>query len=82
MNQEIDSKKIALAKVEKALRLIEEAQEKLFAACSELGQVVHANGQYDLISDKADEVKALWHKVNESIPRHEVDLDSGAKAKL
>lgn len=70
------TKIIAQAKVEKALELIEQAQGLLSAACTELCCLKYAADQWTMVGDQYDAVKALWHRVNETVPRSKVDLDN------
>lgn len=66
---------IAKAKVERALSLIERAQALLSEACGELCPLKNARDQWEMVGDEYDAVKALWHRVHETIPRSKVDLD-------
>ncbi|MGZ3772964.1 MAG: hypothetical protein ACXVCY_04260 [Pseudobdellovibrionaceae bacterium] len=82
MSKTINTNKIAQEKAQKALRLIEQAQNCLSQACGELSPLVLAAEQWKATSDQHDAVKNLWHKVNNSISWNQIDLDSDAKAKL
>jgi hypothetical protein len=77
-----DTKVIANQKVDKALRLIEQAQFLLSQACGELSSICWADKQWSMVGRHYDETKALWHRVNGTVPRSKIDLDSDAKRAL
>lgn len=77
-----NTKRMAQAKAERALALIEQAQNLLSQACSELSSVTYAMDQWELVGVESDRVKALWHQVNGSLERDLLDLDEDTKRRL
>ncbi|MGZ3744428.1 MAG: hypothetical protein ACXVB1_00060 [Pseudobdellovibrionaceae bacterium] len=79
---EIDSKKIAQQKVEKALKLIDQASHLLSLACGELSPIIYADKQWKMVGDHYDATKDLARQVSFTIQRSKIDLDSDTKNAL
>jgi len=77
-----DTKTLARIKVNRAIKLIEQAELLLSAACAELCPIVNAYDQWKLVGDQYDEVRALSRKIAYTIPMDSVDLDADAKRAL
>jgi hypothetical protein len=54
----------ALRKVRAALNEIEQAQNHLANACSELSPVIGLIKEYERLGELCDKVKAEWHRLN------------------
>lgn len=52
------------AKINRALVLIERAQNALSEACAELSPVVGVCPEWERVGKLADRVKAQWHRLN------------------
>lgn len=77
-----DSRAIAQKKVERSLRLIEEAQSMISKACGELSPISWGGEAYTRVGDMYDQLSQLHFDVRTSIPWSKIDLDSDAKTKL
>jgi hypothetical protein len=74
----------ARKKAERALRLIEQAQNLVADACSELSSVLYAAPEWDRVGKEHGRINALWHRVNGLLRGkwEKLDLDEMGRARL
>lgn len=77
----VTTREIAQDRVRRALDLIEEAQDRLRVASEMLCPVLGFVREWEATGKAHDQVKRLWHKVNQT-DTSRVDLDESAKAAL
>lgn len=80
--QNLNSKKIAAEKFNRALTLIEKAQHLLSDACGELCPLEGAVESWELVGKHYDLVHDLWRRVAYNTPRSCLDLDEDSKRTL
>ena len=80
--QNLDSKKIAAEKFDRALALIEKAQYLLSDACAELCPLEGAIEPWELVGKHYDLIHDLWRSVVYNTPRNRLDLDEDSKRRL
>ena len=79
----MSSEDLAKKKYDRALELIERAQNLLADACAELSPLIGAVDQFELVSKHHDSTKQLWRTIAYSYVRTEVRIDtSTSEAKL
>lgn len=67
VQQQVDPKVLraeSMARVFRALELVERAQNSLDSACAELSTLNHGHPHQQAVSKMADKVKDLWWRVN------------------
>lgn len=70
------SKAEARRRIAAALNLIEDAQTRLSMAAETVSRVRDSRLHWDLIGKGFDQVRALWHRVNERTAAREFRMDS------
>jgi hypothetical protein len=70
-----ESRAQARARVERALREVQEAQNRLNAACEQLSSCIGALRQWGQVGREADRCKRLWYAIAKLRESKTLDMD-------
>lgn len=78
----IDTKTIAQSKINHALAKIEKAQKLLSEACGELMPIQGMILEHELLGNAYDQTRQSWAQISGRRHFPDIDLDSSIRAKL